>query len=123
MHVSNSADDQEDAHPRFALDGGASGNVIVDYLEFLYRTYVSAKWLDWARRRWRLSGIIDPDDIGNDPFERIMQAFPDAQFGVLDQHAAMIARIKQALRQAKDSLFDVHVAAGDRLLLEYPSAR
>jgi hypothetical protein len=36
--------------PRFALDGGVSGNIVVDYLEFLYRNYVPAQWIKWAER-------------------------------------------------------------------------
>ena len=31
--------------PRFTLDGGNSGNIILDYLEFLYRNYYPGKWL------------------------------------------------------------------------------
>lgn len=41
-----------DLSPRFALEGGNSGNIIVDYLEFLYRNYVADKWLEWAEREW-----------------------------------------------------------------------
>ena len=46
VHVS------DESHPRFSLDGGTSGNVIVDYLEFLYRNYVFDDWLNWAKRQW-----------------------------------------------------------------------
>jgi hypothetical protein len=41
-----------DLSPRFALDGGNSGNIVVDYLVFLYRNYAPAKWLTWAESEW-----------------------------------------------------------------------
>jgi hypothetical protein len=113
----------DEAHPRFALDGGTSGNVIVDYLEFLYRNYASDKWLTWARRQWLAKGGADVKDDEDDPFERIVKAFIEAQFGVLETHAQIISRIKKILRDAKDSLFSAHMQGADRGILEYPSAR
>ncbi len=64
----------DETYPRFALDGGTAGNVIVDYLEFLYRNYVSDEWINWARCRWRSSASANPD-MKKDPFERIIQAY------------------------------------------------
>ena len=37
-----------DRYPRFALDGGTSGNVVLDYLEFIYRNYMPEQWLAWG---------------------------------------------------------------------------
>lgn len=113
----------DESHPRFALDGGTSDNVIVDYLEFLYRNYVSDKWLGWARRQWLATGHAASADPEDDPFERIVQAFTDAQFGVLEAQAPVIGQIKKTLREAKDSLFAAHMNGADREILEYPSAR
>jgi len=42
--------------PRFALDGGTSGNVVMDFLEFIYRNHAPEKWLQWARRQWLSKG-------------------------------------------------------------------
>src|SRR5207302_1886646 len=95
VHVS------DESHPRFALDGGTSGNVIVDYLEFLYRNYVSDEWLKWARRQWLARDGADLIDEENDPFERIVEAFTEAQFGVLETYAPVIHRIKQMLRDGQ----------------------
>lgn len=117
IHVS------DESHPRFALDGGISGNVIVDYLEFLYRNYVSDEWLKWARRQWLAKGGADVKDDEDDPFERIVKAFTEAQFGVLETHAQVIRRIKKMLRDAKDSVFSAHMNGADREILEYPAAR
>lgn len=113
----------DESYPRFALDGGTSGNVIVDYLEFLYRNYVFDEWLKWARRQWLAQDGADLIDEENDPFERIVKAFAEAQFGVLKAHAPVIQRIKKVLRDAKDSLFAAHMNGADREILEYPSAR
>jgi hypothetical protein len=113
----------DESHPRFALDGGTSGNVIVDYLEFLYRNYMSDKWLGWARRQWLGTSYADSADPEDDPFERIVKAFTDAQFGVLEAQAPVIGQIKKTLREAKDSLFAAHMNGTDREILEYPSAR
>lgn len=117
VHVS------DESHPRFALDGGTSGNVIVDYIEFLYRNYVSNKWVNWARRQWLATGHPASADPEDDPFERIVKAFSDAQFGVLEAHAHTIGQIKKTLREAKDSLFAAHMNGVDREILEYPAAR
>ncbi len=109
--------------PRFALDGGNSGNIIVDYLEFLYRNYHSEKWLEWLKRVWedefRKSAVRG--DIN--PFSRIVDAIRSSQFQVLRALADDVSRIKRALRTKKDTLFAPHVNGEDRLLLEYPQAR
>ena len=112
-----------DLSPRFALDGGASGNVIVDYVEFLYRNYVPDKWLRWVRREWAKqraeTAALDDDD----PFQTIVEAFSSSQFQILRDYSMDIERIKQMLRKKKDAFFDLHMDGGDRVLLEYPLAR
>lgn len=106
--------------PRFALDGGTSGNVVMDFLEFIYRNHVPAKWLQWARRQW-LSEGADEQRAGQ--FNQIVQAFRDPQFNVLRANAHVILQVKRRLRDAKDSLFDSHMDGADREILEYPLAR
>lgn len=113
----------DDCHPRFALDGGLSGNVIVDYLEFVYRNYVADKWLMWARRQWLSSGHGGADDLENDPFELVVKAFEDGQFPVLASYSHALTQIKKTLREAKDAMFSHHMKGLDRGILEYPSAR
>lgn len=113
----------DDSFPRFALDGGNCGNVILDYLEFIYRTYVPDKWLRWARRHWLNSGLPSAGDEENDPFERILTAFNDSQFDDLMPHTTVIRQIKDLLRNAKDVAFPSHMNGLDREILEYPLAR
>jgi hypothetical protein len=106
--------------PRFALDGGSSGNVVVDFLEFVYRNEVPAKWLRWARREW----LSERDDeLRASQFDRIVRAFHERQFGVLRQDVHVLTRIKRMLRASKDDLFKSHLNGADRELLEYPLAR
>lgn len=106
--------------PRFALDGGTSGNVVMDFLEFIYRNHVPAKWLQWARRQWLTEGA---DERRAGQFNQIVQAFRDPQFNVLRANAHVILQVKRRLRDAKDSLFDSHMDGADREILEYPLAR
>lgn len=109
--------------PRFALDGGIAGNIVVDYLEFLYRNFVPHKWVAWAEREWEKEFIqtAKPDDIN--PFATIRDAFATSQFQILREHATVLHRIKRLLRKRKDALFAFHMEGADREILEYPSAR
>lgn len=109
--------------PRFALDGGDAGNGIVDFLEFVYRTYAPRKWIPWVKRVWA-------QEFGNgspagtiDPLPNILEAFAAGQFDFLRGCATDLTRIKVALRNYKDSMFNLHMDGLDRLLLEYPLAR
>ena len=108
--------------PRFGLDGGISGNIIVDYLEFLYRQYYPKKWEAWARRVWS-SEFSPASDTEVDPFEVMVQAFSSNQIETLRKNKLDLGRIKKVLRRHKDEAFGLHVDGGDRELLEYPSAR
>jgi hypothetical protein len=112
-----------DLSPRFALDGGDCGNIVVDYLEFLYRNYAPGKWLQWVQREWgkQFAESATPESI--DPLPTIFAAFTSNQFHILRNHSTQIDRIKEMLRKKKDDLFDLHMDGDDRLVLEYPSAR
>jgi len=112
-----------DLSPRFALEGGDNGNIIMDFLEFLYRTYAHDKWLAWVKREWsrhiastRAGGTADPLPI-------ILQAFESSRFRDLRSYATDLERIKRVLRRRKDELFKPRVDSSDRVLLEYPLAR
>lgn len=108
--------------PRFALDGGNSGNIIVDYLEFIYRHYVPVKWRAWAEQVWGREYRPDSEDEA-DPFQVIMQAFASSQFDILRDNSPAMGRIKRALRRRKDEAFGLHMDGSDREVLEYPAAR
>jgi len=113
----------DDRWPRFALDGGVSGNIVIDYLEFIYRHCVPLKWRKWAEGVWRRASIGSDDDEWMNPFANLMDAFESNQFDYLTSHADLLARVKLVLRQRKDELFPFHMAGADREILEYPLAR
>lgn len=112
-----------DLSPRFALDGGLAGNVLVDYFEFLYRNFVPAKWIKWAEREWGLEfeATAKHDEVNF--FPAIVDAFATSQFQILRDHAALLTRIKRTLRKRKDEAFDLCMEGADREILEYPLAR
>jgi hypothetical protein len=112
-----------DLSPRFALEGGNAGNIVVDYLEFLYRNYVPFKWLKWVEREWRQEFAATPKSGDVDRFPMIVEAFATGQFQILRDHAPLLTRIKQTLRRRKDAAFAQHVDGFDREILEYPLAR
>ena len=112
-----------DLSPRFALDGGNEGNIVVDYLEFLYRNYVPRKWLQWVQSEWAEEFARSAVEGAIDPLPAIVRAFASSQFHVLRGYATQMERIKQMLRKRKDKLFDLHMDGSDRVILEYPLAR
>ena len=107
-----------ESNPRFALEGGDSGNIIVDYLEFIYRNYAPSMWYSWAKRTW--NGRF-PNRT--EAFDTIINAFKDSQFQILQNESLLLAQIKQVLRQHKDKTFPFHMNGKDRVVLEYPLAR
>jgi hypothetical protein len=109
--------------PRFALDGGNSENVVMDFLESVYRQFVPSKWKSWAQREWDRNYFTAQQDPERNPFPLIMAAFKESQVGVLREHRQHINRLKQLLRMKKDQLFEFGMDGSDRELLEYPAAR
>ena len=107
--------------PRFALDGGLSENIIIDFFEFIYRHFVPGAWIKWGERVWNGTFGRSRREL----FPRIVKAFEDNEFQVLRGYSAELSRFKRALRKAKDERisFDLRLEASDREVLEYPSAR
>ncbi len=112
-----------DLSPRFALDGGGSGNIVLDYLEFLYRHYHPNKWIRWVEREWaaEFAASAKADDV--DPLPVIREAFASSQFDILRTYEHHLSRIKRLLRRRKDAIFDLHMDGADRTILEYPLTR
>jgi hypothetical protein len=109
--------------PRFALDGGFSENVVVDFMEFLYRHYKPSQWLAWAERTWNEK--FEEARIGDEdnPFPIIVDAFRTSQIQILRDYALTLTRLKTVLKNRKDNLLDLKLDPKDRELLEYPLAR
>jgi hypothetical protein len=112
-----------DLSPRFALEGGISGNIVVDYLEFLYRHFAPAKWLKWAEREWEREFVATAMADEVNYFPTIVDAFATSQFQILRDHATLLTRIKRTLRRRKDQSFGLHMQGADREILEYPLSR
>lgn len=109
-----------DLSPRFALDGGDAGNIVVDFLEFLYRNYAPAKWLAWVEREWTREYKGQTRTKQTDALKGIVKAFGDGQFQTLRDLASTISKIKKVLRKRKDEAFRWHMAGSDRDILKYP---
>ncbi len=109
----------DDDAPRVALGGGPDGNVIVDYLEFLYLNYAHQKWAAWARRIWMKANASDAAGAGK-TFDSLQAAFNENQIGLLRDQRDQIVRLKKALRSEKNRIFPCRVHWADRELLEYP---
>ncbi|MCX7047792.1 MAG: DUF2290 domain-containing protein [Candidatus Sumerlaeota bacterium] len=101
---------------RFSLGSGIRGNVVMDFLDFIYRSFAPEEWESWARRQWMALRESDEDE---DRFDQIMIAFREAQFAVLKQNAVLISDIKTALNNSKDSIFSAPMEGEDRELLSY----
>ena len=105
--------------PRFVSEG-AGGNVVVDFLEWVYRHFFHGEWLDRALR------VCAPDFAKryprreDNPLERIFQAFNESQLGILREWTGEIQRIKGLLNERKGKAFSLRGSTEDRDLMAYP---
>ncbi len=109
--------------PRFALDGGTSANVVVDFVEFLYRHYQPDDWLSWATKIWNRDFArrsLEPDQ---NSFPEILTAFRNGQLNTLRNYRSELGRLKQLLWADKERISPLRTDPFDRELLEYPLAR
>jgi hypothetical protein len=106
--------------PRLSLSGGISGNIVMDFFEFLYRQYAPGKWNDWVRREWNnhFDFIHSPEE--ENPLDRIFQAFADNELSYLRQNGDQLTRLRLMLQKRKDELFGFFMDTSDRALLAYP---
>ena len=108
---------------RFALEGGNAANIVVDFLEFVYRHYAPGQWRKWVEHEWNRHFAAVATDEDENPFPPVMEAFDSSQFNILRDMPRQLAEIKTVLRQCKDRFFTLQSNSFDRELLEYPSAR
>lgn len=106
--------------PRFSLEVGRTGNVVMDYFDFLYRHYAPEKWRMWAESVWNKHYIETQRPPQENPFRSIMDAFADSQIDVLRKHSDSVQRLKRVLRERKDELFNWCMDVEDRALVQYP---
>jgi hypothetical protein len=107
-----------DATPRFAVEG-IGENVVVDFLEWVYRHFYHDQWLRWAE------DVCRPDFAGRysedtNPLDWIFRAFKESQIAVLRELRDEVKRVKDLLRNEKDQIFDLRASTEDRNLIAYP---
>lgn len=105
---------------RFALEG-SSGNVIVDFFEFVYRHFYPQKWSNWAEGVWNADFTAKRLSEDENPIYRIFKAFEESRLGVLQQHEDDLTRLKTLLRKSKDNYFKFTASESDRTLISYPN--
>jgi hypothetical protein len=94
-----------DKEPRVKLDSMETGNLVADFVDFLYRTWFPDAWESWSRevwRRWRAAHGME----GPDPYNVIKKAYNEGKAELLRrQFASELAHMKAAWRWAKDATY------------------
>jgi hypothetical protein len=93
---------------RFPADMAETGNVVMDFLDFIYRNFFHDRWMDWARATWAHEA---DRRVMQNLFEPISEAFRASKPGVLSQpaYAESLRMMKRTLRERRDSLFSLRV--------------
>jgi len=109
-----------DLPPRFSFEVGQSGNVVMDYFDFLYRHFSPRKWKAWAEAVWEKDYKEAQRPPQDNPFETIISAFEESQIEVLRKHSGEVQRLKRILGKRKDELFAARMDTQDKELIRYP---
>ena len=101
-HVHTSSGDA----PRFAQEWSASGCVVVDFLDFLYRNYHHSSWAKWADAVW-VDQLEESEAHGMlDQFTVISAAFKNNQHqAITTLHLDVLRRMKTAWRDSRDAMY------------------
>lgn len=88
--------------PRLTMP--SAGNVVVAFLESLYRNYHHDAWQRWVTEVWNTKA---PEaGTGQDPLNAIIGAFKAGQAGILrDRFATPLDRLRQYLRAEADAAY------------------
>lgn len=103
--------------PRISLSGMGTGNVVIDFFDFLYRNYFYNQWRSWAKDVWDKDvkrRMIRPD---KDPWFTIEAAFRHNKLDQLRRFSTEIGWMKQAFRATKDAAFNLRIPQGDHDLV------
>ncbi|MDR3638888.1 MAG: hypothetical protein P4L84_34100 [Isosphaeraceae bacterium] len=105
---------------RFPLDAPHSGNALIDFVEFTYRSFCHDVWIDWAREVW--AEEVRRRAIEDDPFDPIIEAFQANQVNdLLTKYREHLNWMKATWRREKDAMFPLRVGDDHRKLLSYTS--
>lgn len=99
--------------PRFPVYGD---NVVMDFLDLLYRNYQYDQWLDWVKAVWRDS----PKAGVNDPLPTLISAFKDGKSSVVREHANDLRRLRATIREAYTQAWPFTIDPAWRVLFAPP---
>lgn len=105
--------------PRFGCST-SSGNMIVDFFDFIYRNFYPDAWADWARQAYLESGLggIDAEAI----FSAIEESYKvNAYEHLLSSYSKQLRDIKAAGKTLKDRIFSPRIDIASSELLSYSS--
>jgi len=105
---------------RVDMMGRSSSNVVVDFLESLYRYYYPTRWRRWAQRSWQEHVARTQLPAADDPFNLVMDALEESRMPVLEQQACNLERIKRVLQENKDLLCPFRLDNELRRIMSYP---
>lgn len=101
--------------PRLAMSG--SGNIVVAFLEFLYRNYRYREWEAWVSDVWKKRASDATTD--ENPLPRIIKAFDANKADYLYQNERHVGRLKNYLRQEADAAYPGRVPEKWLRLFDY----
>lgn len=108
----------EDGAPRFPCDYTSSGNIVIDFFDFIYRNYYHDKWLDWAQTVWAPHAVRL--GLAADPFPAVAAAFDAHKINVLlSTYRDYIMMMKHAWRENNDRLLPLCVNIDNCRFLSY----
>jgi hypothetical protein len=109
--------------PRFTLDASHSTNVVVDFMEFVYRHFFPDVWLAWVKRTWNRHYKDAKRNPDRNPLPAIVSAFADNEISVLHTLSKEIADLLTVLKTEKDRMYDLRMNLADRHLITFPDWR
>lgn len=93
---------------RFPPDMAETGNVVVDFMDFIYRNFFHTTWKDWAASVWRDEARRrNMDNL----FEPISAAFDSSKVDILltPPFEDSLKRMKHTWRKCRDDLFPLRI--------------
>jgi hypothetical protein len=106
--------------PRCTLDASRSTNVVIDFVELVYRHFYHDVWRSWAERTWDRYYDDRNDDPDRNPFRAIVDAFARNDIGFLHANAAAIAELVGVLDREKSKLYELRMDPADRYIMTFP---
>ncbi|MFO0575659.1 MAG: hypothetical protein U1A78_16810 [Polyangia bacterium] len=105
--------------PRIPLDSMTSGNLVLDFFDWVYRTYLHPTWRDWAKQTFDQE--MSRRRVANNPWEPIEAAFVGkGKLPILRKtFSRELEWMKKALRAKKDDAFPLRVTQSDCDLVAY----